>query len=71
MVENDIRQTYGVVTVMLFYPIAISFLLCSAPWHEILEESGRLQDHAEGAGDGDNETSGDVRGELRGTDEAK
>ena len=48
MVENDVSQTYGVVTVLMFFPIAILLLLCAAPWREILEESGRLEDVGDG-----------------------
>jgi hypothetical protein len=41
MVEANISQTYGVIVVTAFFPIAILLLMCAAPWDEILEESCR------------------------------
>jgi hypothetical protein len=41
MVEANISQTYGVIVVNAFFPIAILLLMCAAPWDEILEESCR------------------------------
>ena len=41
MVEANVRQTYGVVAVGCFLPLAAGIISCAAPWPEILEESGR------------------------------
>jgi hypothetical protein len=41
MVEANISQTYGVIVVTVFFPIAILLLMWAAPWDEILEESCR------------------------------
>jgi MFS transporter, UMF1 family len=42
MVEADVNQTYGVMTVALFFVIANVMLMCAAPWHEILQETGSI-----------------------------
>lgn len=41
MVEADVSQSYGVVVVTLFFPLAIGILSMAAPWEEILEDAGR------------------------------
>lgn len=43
MVEAEVRQNYGVVAVSSFLFLAIVMLRCSAPWADVLVESGRLE----------------------------
>jgi len=39
LVQNDINQKYGVMSVTLFFMVAIVLLSCAAPWEEILEQA--------------------------------
>ena len=41
MVEANVGQTYGVVAVGCFLPLAAGIISCAAPWPEILEDCGR------------------------------
>ena len=41
MVEANVRQTYGVVAVGCFLPLAAGIISCAAPWPDILEDCGR------------------------------
>jgi len=44
LVEADVSQTIGVISITAFFGIAICCLLCAASWDEILKETGRYQD---------------------------
>jgi MFS-type transporter involved in bile tolerance (Atg22 family) len=44
MVEAKVSQTYGVVAVSAFLLIAVALVSCSAPWEDILRESGRVKE---------------------------
>jgi len=52
IVEADVSQTYGVITVTSFFLIAAGIVSCAAPWLEILEECGRGHEGEVIAGDG-------------------
>lgn len=47
LVEADVSQTYAVVAVSAFMLFSIGFLQFTAPWDDLLAESGRSSDNAE------------------------
>lgn len=44
LTEADVRQTYGIMSLSVYFAIAIGLLSCAAPWDAIMKESGREND---------------------------
>lgn len=55
LVENNVSQTYGVMSVSIFLIIAIIALSCAAPWDEIVEESQRTVEESQRTADTDDQ----------------
>jgi MFS-type transporter involved in bile tolerance (Atg22 family) len=46
LVSNDVSQKFGVMSVTVFFLVAIGLLSCAAPWDEIVNESSQtIDDH--------------------------
>ena len=41
MIEAGVKQTWGLMSLIIFFAIAIGFLCLVAPWSEVLEESAK------------------------------
>lgn len=44
MIEAGVKQTWGLMSLIIFFVIAIGFLSLVAPWPEVLEESAKTVD---------------------------
>lgn len=44
MVESGVDQTWGLMSLIIFFAIAIGFLSLVAPWPQVLEESAKTVD---------------------------
>lgn len=48
MIEAGVKQTWGLMSLIIFFAIAFGFLCLVAPWDDVLEESAKpIDDHVD------------------------
>jgi MFS-type transporter involved in bile tolerance (Atg22 family) len=60
MVEAGVKQTWGLMSLIIFFAIAIGFLSLVAPWPEVLQEAAKTVDVEENVADGQLKRTVDV-----------